>query len=205
MIGIDDDFFLQVSGMSFKYNPANAVGERVILSSVKINWMPLNPNKKYSVTVNEGLLGILTSLGGVEVENINILPVLEYKGLRDYVRKLRVLFYSPEGRIKEVNSGDAVESSEETNPQGYDYELKDNYPNPFNPSTTINYQLAANGFTSLKIYDVLGKEVATLVNEKQDAGTYSVQWNASVYSSGVYFYKLQSNGFVQTKRMILTK
>ncbi|MBK7254486.1 MAG: 5'-nucleotidase C-terminal domain-containing protein [Ignavibacteria bacterium] len=205
MIGIDDDFFLQVSGMTFKYNPANAVGERVILSSVKINWMPLNPNKKYSVTVNEGLLGILTSLGGVEVENINILPVLEYKGLRDYVRKLRVLFYSPEGRIKEVNSGDAVESSEETNPQGYDYELKDNYPNPFNPSTTINYQLAANGFTSLKIYDVLGKEVATLVNEKQDAGTYSVQWNASVYSSGVYFYKLQSNGFVQTKRMILTK
>ncbi len=83
--------------------------------------------------------------------------------------------------------------------------MKDNYPNPFNPSTTINYQLAANGFTSLKIYDVLGKEVATLVNEKQDAGTYSVQWNASVYSSGVYFYKLQSNGFVQTKRMILTK
>lgn len=205
MIGIDDDFFLQVSGMSFKYNPSNAVGQRVILSSVRINFMPLNPNKKYSVTVNEGLLGILISLGGVEVENINILPVPEYKGLRDYVRKLKILFYSPEGRIKEVNTGDAAESSDEIDQQGYNYDLKDNYPNPFNPSTTIKYQLASNGFTSLKIYDVLGKEVAALVNEEQEAGNYEVQWNASSFSSGVYFYKLQSNGFVQTKRMILTK
>lgn len=205
MIGIDDDFFLQVSGMTFKYNPLNAVGERVILSSVRINCMPLLPNKKYSVTVNEGLLGILISLGGVEVENINILSVPEYIGLKDYVRKLRFLFYSPEGRIKEVIPGDAVESSVDSHPPGYSYELKDNYPNPFNPSTTINYQLASNGFTSLKIYDILGKEVASLVNEKQDAGTYAVQWNASAFASGVYFYKLQSNGFVQTKRMILTK
>lgn len=167
--------------------------------------MPLNRNKKYSVTVNEGLLGILISLGGVEVENINILPVPEYKGLRDYVRKLKILFYSPEGRIKEVNTGDAAESSDEIDQQGYNYDLKDNYPNPFNPSTTIKYQLASNGFTSLKIYDVLGKEVAALVNEEQEAGNYEVQWNASSFSSGVYFYKLQSNGFVQTKRMILTK
>ena len=205
MIGIDDDFFLQVSGMSFKYNPQNPVGERVILSSVRINHMSLFPNRIYSATVNEGLLGILLSLGGVEVENIQILPVPEYKGLKDYVRKLRILFYSPEGRIKEVNPGDEIESAEDSGLPEYKFELKENYPNPFNPSTTINYELAKSGFTSLKIYDVLGKEIATLVNEKQDAGTYSLQWNASNYSSGVYFYTLQADGFVQTKRMILTK
>ncbi|HMS65814.1 MAG TPA: 5'-nucleotidase C-terminal domain-containing protein [Ignavibacteria bacterium] len=205
MIGIDDDFFLQVSGMSFKFNPANAVGERVILSSVKINFAPLNPTKKYSVTVNEGLLGILTSLGGVEVENIVILPTAEYTGLKDYVRKLRILFYSPEGRIKEVANGDEIALENESDKLKFIFELKDNYPNPFNPSTTISYELASGGFTSLKIYDMLGKEVINLVNEKQDAGTYSVKWNASDYSSGVYFYKLETDGFIQTKRMILTK
>ncbi len=87
----------------------------------------------------------------------------------------------------------------------YKYELKDNYPNPFNPVTTIKYELAVNGYTTLKIYDILGKEVTNLVNEKQDAGIYEVQWNAANLSSGVYFYKLQSDRFVQTKRMILTK
>ncbi len=205
MIGIDDDFFLQVSGMKFQYNPENAVGERVIFSTVRIEGKPLKPNKKYSVTVNEGLLGILISLGGVDVENIQILPVPEYIGLKDYVRKLRLLFYRPEGRITEVSSAGKSESPFDATLPAYKYELCDNYPNPFNPSTTINYELAANGFTTLKIYDILGKEVATLINTIQDAGSYSVQWNASNYSSGVYFYKLQSDRFVQTKRMILTK
>lgn len=205
MIGIDDDFFLQVSGMTFKFNPNNPVGERVILSSVKINCVPVNPTRVYSVTVNEGLLGVLTSIGGVIVSNVEILPVTEYKGMKDYVRKLKLLFYSPEGRIKEVNNGDNMELAEETDAVKYKYVLKDNYPNPFNPSTTINYELATGGYTTLKIYDILGKEVASLVNEKQNAGTYAVQWNASNFSSGVYFYKLQTDGFVQTKRMILTK
>lgn len=205
MIGIDDDFFLQVSGMSFKYNPDNPVGERVILPSVRINHMPLFPNRMYSCTVNEGLLGILLSLGGVQVENIQILPVPEYKGLKDYVRKIRVLFYSPEGRIKEFIPGDEVEITDELIVQEYKYELQDNYPNPFNPATTIKYELPVSGFTSLKIYDILGKEVAKLIDEKQEAGRYSVQWNASNYPSGVYFYTLQTDNFIQTKRMILTK
>ena len=205
MIGIDDDFFLQVSGMTFKYNPENPVGERVILSSVRINHIPLFPNRKYSVTVNEGLLGILMSLGGVQVENIQILPVPEYKGLKDYIRKIRVLFYTPEGRIRECISGDEAEKTIESEVPDYKYELKENYPNPFNPSTTINYELAVSGFTTLKIYDILGKEVVTLINEKQEAGLHSVQWNASNYPSGVYFYTLQSDNYVKTNRMILTK
>ncbi len=205
MIGIDNDFFLQVSGMKFKYDIQKPAGERVILSSVRINNSPLHPNKKYSVTVNEGLLGILISLGGVDVENIHILQVPEYKGLKDYVRKLRFLYYTAEGRIKEMNQGDAADLTGDTERSEFCYELKNNYPNPFNPATTIDYSLSAGGFTTLKIYDLLGREVTTLVNVKQDAGSYSVIWNASDFSSGVYFYKLQSAGFVQTKRMILTR
>jgi len=83
--------------------------------------------------------------------------------------------------------------------------LLENYPNPFNPVTIISYQLSFNDNVILKIYDILGNEVATLINEKQNAGTYSVEWNASEMSSGIYFYKLITDGFVETKKMNLIK
>ncbi len=86
------------------------------------------------------------------------------------------------------------------------FELQQNYPNPFNPNTVISYQLAVNSFASLKIYDVLGNEVSTLVNEKQDAGYYAVDFIGSNLASGVYFYKLAVDGkIIDTKRMILLK
>lgn len=86
-----------------------------------------------------------------------------------------------------------------------DFSLSQNYPNPFNPTTNIKFSIANPGLTSLKIYNTLGKEVASLVNEYLQAGSYDADWNASGNSSGVYFYRLQANGFVQTKRMLLIK
>ncbi len=85
------------------------------------------------------------------------------------------------------------------------YRLEQNYPNPFNPTTNISYVLPKAENVSLKIYDVLGREVATLVNEVKAAGAYTVPFNASNLSSGVYFYKLQAGSFVQTKKMMLVK
>ena len=85
------------------------------------------------------------------------------------------------------------------------YSLSQNYPNPFNPSTNIKYQMPKNSFVSLKVYDVLGKEVATLVNEKLNAGNYEVDWNGSDYPSGVYIYKLVAGDFVNVKKMVLLK
>ena len=85
------------------------------------------------------------------------------------------------------------------------YNLSQNYPNPFNPSTLIKYQLPENGFVSLKVYDVLGKEVATIINQQQTAGNYSVNFNAVNLTSGVYFYQLKSGNFVQVKKMILLR
>ncbi len=83
--------------------------------------------------------------------------------------------------------------------------LLSNYPNPFNPSTTIKYQLKKPGFVSLKVYDILGREVANLVNEYKDTGFYSVTFNANNLSSGLYIYRLKINGYVSSKKMLLTK
>lgn len=85
------------------------------------------------------------------------------------------------------------------------YSLEQNYPNPFNPTTKIKYSIPEASQISLKIYDVLGNEVAQLVNQEKPAGSYEVEFNASSLSSGVYFYKLKSGSFIQTKKMIVLK
>ncbi|MFA5405076.1 MAG: M28 family peptidase [Ignavibacteria bacterium] len=85
------------------------------------------------------------------------------------------------------------------------YELSQNYPNPFNPTTIIKFQIKDLRFTTLKIYDILGKEVATLVNEKLKAGTYEVTFEGSNLASGIYFYQLKTDNFIETKKLILIK
>ncbi len=85
------------------------------------------------------------------------------------------------------------------------YSLNQNYPNPFNPTTKISFSLPESGFVTLKVFDVIGREVATLINENKLAGNYIVEFDASSLSSGVYFYTLKVNGFSDTKRMILVK
>jgi len=85
------------------------------------------------------------------------------------------------------------------------FRLMQNYPNPFNPSTTISYFTAKNEKVSLKIFDVLGNEVAELINEEKPAGYYEVDFNASNLSSGIYYYTLRAGSLVQSKKMILLK
>jgi len=85
------------------------------------------------------------------------------------------------------------------------FSLEQNYPNPFNPSTSIQYRVSSTSNVSLKVYDVLGNEVATLVNEEKPAGSYEVKFDAAGLSSGIYFYKLQAGTFTETKKMTLIK
>jgi len=85
------------------------------------------------------------------------------------------------------------------------YFLEQNYPNPFNPNTTINYSVAKSGLVTIKVYDILGREVTTLVNENKLTGNYSVQFNAAKITSGVYFYRMESGSFVQTKKLVVLK
>jgi hypothetical protein len=86
-----------------------------------------------------------------------------------------------------------------------EFGLDQNYPNPFNPTTVISYQLAVNSQVALKVYDVLGREIETLVNERQHAGHYAVNLDAGDLSSGVYYYRLQAAKVVETKKMMLMK
>jgi hypothetical protein len=85
------------------------------------------------------------------------------------------------------------------------FSLSQNYPDPFNPSTTISFTIPTRSSVSLKIFDLLGKEVSTIVSQELPAGTYSRQWNAAKMSSGIYFYRLQTGSFTQTKRLVLLK
>lgn len=79
------------------------------------------------------------------------------------------------------------------------------YPNPFNPATNFRFAIAEHGFVTLKVYNVLGQEVATLVNSAYTPGTYTVTWNASKATSGVYYYKLVAGSFTETRKMLLLK
>jgi dipeptidyl aminopeptidase/acylaminoacyl peptidase len=83
--------------------------------------------------------------------------------------------------------------------------LHQNYPNPFNPTTKISYQIPELSYVTLKIYDVLGKEIATLVSEEKPAGNYEINFNAFDVTSGIYFYQLETESYLETKKMILLK
>jgi hypothetical protein len=111
-------------------------------------------------------------------------------------------------KLKQIDFNGAYQFSEVvnveiTNPNNF--KLLQNYPNPFNPTTTINFQIQDAGIVTLKVYDILGNEVTTLVNEKKEPGNYTLSYDASNLSSGTYIYQLRMDGFVETKKFILIK
>ncbi|HPS64410.1 MAG TPA: T9SS type A sorting domain-containing protein, partial [Ignavibacteria bacterium] len=86
-----------------------------------------------------------------------------------------------------------------------EYSLSQNYPNPFNPVTKINFAIPKAGMVTIKLYDILGREVSRLVNEFKAAGTYTIDFNAGNLSSGVYFYRMETSGFNDIKKMMILK
>jgi photosystem II stability/assembly factor-like uncharacterized protein len=111
----------------------------------------------------------------------------------------------PGAIIRTTNGGGFVEVKQISFQVPIDFLLYQNYPNPFNPKTSIKYSISSSQYIKLNVYDILGKEIATLVSEKQSPGTYEVTWDASQYPSGVYFYKLETQGYKETKKMLLIK
>jgi len=111
-------------------------------------------------------------------------------------------------RLKQIDNDGSYEYSNEIlvdNPAPVDYTLQQNYPNPFNPVTTISYSLPVKSQIELVIYNTLGEKIKKIVNGEKEAGTYSVEFNATRLPSGIYFYKLQAGSFVETKKMVLMK
>jgi hypothetical protein len=131
------------------------------------------------------------------LENISISGSLTKKERRDRIQKDLMLLTS------RSESTEKVIKKENTTP--IKYELSQNYPNPFNPVTNIKYQIQKTGLVALKIYDITGREIKTLVNEIKSPGSYIVTFNGAEFASGVYFYRIQSGDFVQVKKMILIK
>jgi gluconolactonase len=103
-------------------------------------------------------------------------------------------------RLTETTGIDKIDQSSVNS-----FGLNQNYPNPFNPSTTIEYSIGKAGFVNLKIYNVLGRKIKTLINTKEDAGNYAVRFDANHLNSGIYFYSIHSGNFVQYKKMLLLK
>jgi len=106
------------------------------------------------------------------------------------------LYFDRFGAITSINTNN-------NNPEKYS--LSQNYPNPFNPNTQIDFSIPKNSLVTIKVYDVLGKEVAVLVNKDFTIGSYTVDFNASSLTSGVYFYQLTAGEFTDTKKLVLVK
>jgi 5'-nucleotidase len=198
----NDELFPQVSGMSYSYNLAKPVGERIV--SAEVGDLPLDPQQIYSIIANEFLLYALSdpSIVGTTLNIID--PYLyadssEFQVLSEYI--ISQVTISPVSRgniiagVKGIEEGQVPEQ----------FRLEQNYPNPFNPSTKIEFRIADFGFVTLKVYDILGNEVATLVDEYKPAGKYEIEWNAGEFPSGVYFYQLNTGEYISTKKMVLLK
>jgi photosystem II stability/assembly factor-like uncharacterized protein len=107
--------------------------------------------------------------------------------------------------LKTTNGGNPIGIESSSNEIPSIFSLYQNYPNPFNPTTRIKFDIPQTSFTKLVVYDLLGREIKILVNEELKSGTYEAEWDASDFSSGIYFYKLSTNEFVETKKMVLIK
>jgi len=127
----------------------------------------------------------------------------------EFIVALNIFSEITYARINGEEFGELVNVENEQT-EKYSYKLSQNYPNHFNPITKINYQLPERSFVTLKIYDVLGNEIAILINEEKPAGEYEVDFNSTglihqTLPSGVYFYRLQADSFVKTKKMVLLR
>jgi photosystem II stability/assembly factor-like uncharacterized protein len=129
-----------------------------------------------------------------------------------YYKNVEVLLFDNEGFLYGGTQNHSVIKSKETTVSvdedlniNFDYVLNQNYPNPFNPNTTIKYGIHERSFVTIKVYDILGSEVATLVNEGKLSGEYEVEFDGSGLTSGIYFYQIKAGDFVETKKMILLK
>lgn len=185
-------------------------------SNAGINWSALTLNNTYQ-------------LRGVSVIDANVVTVAGYNG-RIYrtingginwtlqsvptTNDLFSVFFvnadvgyaaGINGTILKTTTGGFTAIEQITNEIPAEYKLYQNYPNPFNPETALKFQIAKHSFVKLSVYNILGREIETLISKELEPGVYKVIWNASGFASGIYFYKLISENFSETKKLILTK
>jgi hypothetical protein len=151
----------------------------------------------FTFAPNDTQWTMLALVPGLGNSNLNSISAMR--------KKVQILRSLPYDSLAFGSTAYAITDIEDEKTLPNKFILSQNYPNPFNPTTEISWQSPVAGFHTLKVFDVLGNEVATLVNEFRNAGSYEVYFDASMLSSGVYFYQLKAGNFLQTKKMILIK
>lgn len=198
MTGVD--IYVQRSGAGNR--PGNTASINGIVLS---NNIPVSDAIIYAKQGNEYFgFGVTNSKGEYKINNI---PV------GDYILIAHKVGSESDSKVITINEKQNssfdfslnAKTNSITNNTPFEFALTQNYPNPFNPSTVISYSLANEGFVTLKVYNNIGQQVAELVNTNQSAGIYNVTFNSATLSSGVYFYRLDANGFTDTKKMLLIK
>ncbi|RJP64831.1 MAG: T9SS C-terminal target domain-containing protein [Ignavibacteriales bacterium] len=146
--------------------------------------------------------GTQTSTVGISEGNIGFNPGLNEAG------NYWLGFFENDGHTVLDSVGLVVKSTTAVDDNRNDiktFELKQNYPNPFNPNTIIKYNIPSSSFVEIKVYNSLGQEIVLLVNKEQNAGSYQLDFNASGYTSGIYFFQIKAENFIETKKMILLR
>jgi hypothetical protein len=204
--------------MTITYNQITTVEltsfkANVLENNVNLNWQTATEtnNSGFQIerrkTINErseewNTIGFISG-NGTTTEPQSYSFVDENLSSGIYYYRLKQIDY--DGTFTYLPTGQAGSNEIEVEITPSEYILEQNYPNPFNPSTSIQYAIGSRQFAILKVYNVLGKEIATLVNEEKSAGNYQVEFDGRKFSSGIYYYKLNSGDFTQTKKMILIK
>lgn len=158
--------------------------------------IPALPNTQYNIFVEVCFQSIKPEVVD-QIRNLTEPDILTFIGMYDALPNLPMIIKSDELGI--------VTGVQDTRIIPLQFKLSQNYPNPFNPTTSLQFAIGSRQFVSLKVYDVLGKEIVTLVNEEKEAGEYAVEFDGANLTSGIYYYRLEAGIFSETRKMVLLK
>ena len=188
--------------------PTATAATNVASNSFRANWNSVSSATGYrlDVATNSTFTNYVSGYQNLDVGNVTYKNVSGLISGTTYYYRVRA--YNSIGSSANSNTitvGPLTHIQQIPSDLPLTYDLSQNYPNPFNPSTTISYQIPSESFVTLKVFDLLGRELEVLVNEEKTAGFYDVKYNASSLSSGIYFYTIRAGDFIQTKKFILLK
>jgi photosystem II stability/assembly factor-like uncharacterized protein len=198
--------FVIVPSAPILISPSNGALNQ--LSTPKMKWSNVSNANSYrmQISTDSNFASVILDSTGVTIDSITVPSGKLTSGTKYYwrVNSTNSIGTSSWSTIFNFTvSATGISSTASELPK--EYKLYNNYPNPFNPTTKIKFDIPKNGLTKIAIYDVLGREMKTLINENLVAGSYAIEWNATSFASGIYFYKMTSSGYTSIKKMALIK